>query len=177
MAALDKTMDSLPTIHNNPETDVQDLRDTIDSLRSGTPNVRRSVIQREQATPVSLPTTVAPNVSDEPKVSELKLMYSKCKSDAKRRKIEFDLSFDYYAALAFNTKHCPFTGYHLIYKRYTGQIKPDDSKASLDRIDNSKGYIEGNVRFVSWVFNRVKGTLSDEQLEDLVNRLFHRNNF
>lgn len=35
---------------------------------------------------------------------------------------------------------------------------------SLDRVDNTLGYIPGNVRVISWAANRDKGTLSVSQL-------------
>lgn len=35
-------------------------------------------------------------------------------------------------------------------------------RASLDRIDSSKGYIKGNVQFVATPINYLKGTMSDE---------------
>lgn len=40
--------------------------------------------------------------------------------------------------------------------------------ASLDRIDNSKGYIKGNVRFVSLGVNYMKNRRSDEELFELL---------
>lgn len=36
---------------------------------------------------------------------------------------------------------------------------------SLDRIDNSLGYIPGNVRIISWQANYVKGAMSLEQIK------------
>lgn len=35
---------------------------------------------------------------------------------------------------------------------------------SLDRIDNSKGYIRGNVRVVVWAYNAAKGVYSDDHM-------------
>lgn len=39
-------------------------------------------------------------------------------------------------------------------------------QASLDRIDNSMGYIEGNVRFVALIYNYAKNTFSDQEVID-----------
>jgi hypothetical protein len=37
-------------------------------------------------------------------------------------------------------------------------------QASLDRIDNNKGYIKGNVRFVALIFNYARNTFDDKQV-------------
>jgi len=41
---------------------------------------------------------------------------------------------------------------------FDGEIKP-----SLDRIDNTKGYIDGNVRLITVALNYAKATMTDEQ--------------
>lgn len=44
----------------------------------------------------------------------------------------------------------------------------DENNYSLDRIDNSKGYIKGNVRVISYYANLRKANLSLETLERMV---------
>ena len=39
--------------------------------------------------------------------------------------------------------------------------RKSDGTASLDRIDSSKGYIEGNIQWVHKDINRMKGDSSD----------------
>lgn len=39
--------------------------------------------------------------------------------------------------------------------------------ASLDRIDSTKGYIEGNVRWVNKDYNMLKCDLTDDQLLEM----------
>jgi len=39
---------------------------------------------------------------------------------------------------------------------------------SIDRINNSKGYIKGNVRFVCWCINRGKGNLPNNQFKKII---------
>lgn len=60
---------------------------------------------------------------------------------------------------------CPYTGWNLILPDNVGGWKKGLTmySASLDRIDNSKGYIKGNVKFVSVMFNfaRNKFTYDD----------------
>jgi hypothetical protein len=40
---------------------------------------------------------------------------------------------------------------------------------SLDRINNSLGYVIGNVQFVSIVINFMKNTMSEKEVYELIN--------
>ena len=61
---------------------------------------------------------------------------------------------------------CPFTGWNLILPKNTSKAWEckNPANASLDRIDNSKGYIEGNVRFIAFIANVGKAEFTDIQL-------------
>lgn len=61
---------------------------------------------------------------------------------------------------------CPYTGWKLELPRTTtGFLDNQSSKrASVDRINISKGYVEGNIQFVSVIANFAKNTFSDDQL-------------
>lgn len=58
---------------------------------------------------------------------------------------------------------CPVTGITL--EVNTG--RQADNSPSLDRVDNSKGYIPGNVRVVSWRINQCKSDLSISEILSL----------
>ena len=66
---------------------------------------------------------------------------------------------------------CPYTNIKL--KLFTlskakyqeGGLKRDLRNASLDRIDSSKTYEEGNVQFVAWPINYAKNNMSDRQMK------------
>lgn len=45
--------------------------------------------------------------------------------------------------------------------------KPEDNSYSLDKIDNSKGYVKGNVRVISRRANQLKSNMTFEQVERL----------
>jgi hypothetical protein len=59
---------------------------------------------------------------------------------------------------------CPFAKQKLELRTHTSKQKAGPYSASLDRIDNNKGYIRGNIRFVSLIFNYARNTFSDEQV-------------
>jgi len=63
---------------------------------------------------------------------------------------------------------CPFTGFDLQLRSYGGNGKKDEPlspySASLDRIDNDRGYVIGNVRWVSVMFNFARNKFSDEEV-------------
>lgn len=55
---------------------------------------------------------------------------------------------------------CPILGIPLV---YGAEGMRTDNSASIDKLEPSKGYIEGNVNIVSWRANRIKndGTLDE----------------
>lgn len=59
--------------------------------------------------------------------------------------------------------HCPALGFEL--KVCDG--KAEDFSPSLDRIDNSKGYIKGNVQVISNKANRLKGDATKEDFRKM----------
>ena len=56
---------------------------------------------------------------------------------------------------------CPYTGISLIIPTYTKHHNDPIHSASVYRIDSSKGYIPGNIQFVSTCINFMKNTMSD----------------
>ena len=61
---------------------------------------------------------------------------------------------------------CPITGWNLILPKDTAKAWDinNPSNASLDRIDNSKGYMQGNVRYIAFMANIARSSFTDEQL-------------
>jgi len=86
--------------------------------------------------------------------------------NSKKRKQEYDIDLEYLFQL-WETQNgiCPFTKQKLELRthNYT-HIENRPYQASLDRIDNNKGYVKGNVRFVALIFNYARNNFSDEQV-------------
>jgi len=61
---------------------------------------------------------------------------------------------------------CPITGWNLVLPHSTEgwKTKRNSKRASLDRIDSSKGYMRGNVRFISFMANIARSNMEDEEL-------------
>jgi hypothetical protein len=62
---------------------------------------------------------------------------------------------------------CPYLGIEL--DRHNNKIM--DNSPALDRIDNSKGYIKGNVEVISYKANRIKNDSTHSELLAIGNRL------
>lgn len=87
------------------------------------------------------------------------------KQGAKSRKIEFSITKEYLWNLFIKQdKKCALTGLPL----YFNEVKTNrgNKTASLDRIDSSKGYIEGNVQ---WVHKDVNEMKWDSTQQEFVN--------
>lgn len=85
----------------------------------------------------------------------------------RKKKYGCDITVEYLKLLWEEQKGiCPFTKWELILPENTGKAWniSDPKNASLDRIDNSKGYIQGNVRFISVMANLARHSFSDGQL-------------
>lgn len=60
---------------------------------------------------------------------------------------------------------CPFTGWKLILPKDSEAFESKNvANASVDRIDNSKGYMQGNIRFIAVMANFARQAFSDEDL-------------
>lgn len=90
------------------------------------------------------------------------------KSRAKRDKRDFDLTEEFLKNIA--SPYCPVMEVEIGYEVNHPNV------ATLDRIDNTKGYTQDNVWFICWKANELKknGTLDD--FERLVNALRIRMN-
>lgn len=69
---------------------------------------------------------------------------------------------------------CPFTGWKLILPETSAGWRgcPTPKRASIDRINNDKGYIRGNVRFVSVMFNYCRNGFEDKDVVEFCEAVY-----
>lgn len=90
---------------------------------------------------------------------------------AKRRKHECNITLEHLKDIW--TGRCSITGLEI--KLYPENKKSDLRKAaSLDRIDSNKGYVVGNVQWVSAAINLAKADMSNDDVIEWINEI--RNN-
>lgn len=89
-----------------------------------------------------------------------------------------DLDLEYLKFLWENQNgKCAVTGIDLEIKHiHTKKQRTNKSpyQASLDRIDNSKGYIKGNVRFVCYMFNIARNNFSDHDVLEFCKKVMEK---
>ena len=89
-----------------------------------------------------------------------------------KRNHDVDLDLEY-LDMIWNKQQgiCPYTQVNLILNSHSLRHRDSRYTASLDRIDSSKGYVKGNVQFVSTCINYMKNTLTDEQTKEFLQQI------
>ena len=90
----------------------------------------------------------------------IKHLLTGAKSRASRDGIEFNIKIDDIEI----PKFCPILGIPLF---FTYGLRTENTP-SIDRIDNTLGYIEGNVQIISWRANHIKSSTSFYELEKII---------
>lgn len=78
----------------------------------------------------------------------------------------FDITREFLEAKLRNG-HCEITGIPFDMRPIGVASKKNPYAPSIDRIDNTKGYIQSNVRMVLWAVNLMHGEMTDSQLIDM----------
>lgn len=100
--------------------------------------------------------------------------WSSLKRGAQSRNIEFNITLEDMWSLFLEQKgQCAITGFPIKLSRNTKREKPT---ASLDRIDPSKGYINGNCQWVHKTVNLCKHTLTNEEFINLCKMIMEYQN-
>ena len=87
-----------------------------------------------------------------------KKMLRRAKQRAKEKGIEFNLTLD---DVVIPT-NCPILGIEL--KMHKGRSGGNPNSPALDRVDNDKGYVKGNVMVMSHLANMMKSSATTEDL-------------
>lgn len=100
--------------------------------------------------------------------------YCILKSNAGKKGLEFSISIEYiWSLFEKQNRKCALSGIDLCFR--PSCALSTNQTASLDRIDSSKGYVEGNVQ---WIHKDINWMKNDFKQEDFINycKLIARNN-
>lgn len=94
------------------------------------------------------------------------------KRSALKRKLEFSVSIEYLSSLFISqNKKCAISNLDISF----GKKASDRRSASLDRIDNNRGYTIDNVQWVHKDVNYMKSYLTEERLIYLCKKIIEHN--
>ena len=97
-----------------------------------------------------------PSYKNNKLIAKKKAMLASAKNRAKKKELEFNLTVEDIVIPEF----CPILDVRLsLYEKKRTYLSP-----SLDRIDNTKGYIKGNIAVISWRANRIKSDADSKEL-------------
>jgi hypothetical protein len=99
------------------------------------------------------------------KLNPEKRMFNHAKRRAKQHGLDFKISLEDIKIPSI----CPILGIPIFPKEWDGNHGPADNSPSLDRIDNSKGYLKDNVAVISSKANHKKSDLTLDQIKNLYN--------
>ena len=96
------------------------------------------------------------------------------KKNAKQRNLEFNITVEYAWNIFLNqNRKCALTGELLM---FSTRCWSRNATASLDRIDSTKGYIDGNVQWVHKNINMMKQQYSTKLFFDWCKKVVLHNN-
>jgi len=85
-------------------------------------------------------------------------MFRRAKQRAKEKGLEFNLTHEDVVV----PKYCPILGIEL--KMHKGRSGGNPNSPALDRVDNNKGYVKGNVMVMSHLANMMKSSATTEEM-------------
>lgn len=101
---------------------------------------------------------------------------SSIKASAKNRKIDYQLSNEYIWNLFISQgKKCKYTGIPIFFSRNNIEHAMGHGTASLDRIDPTLPYVEGNVQWVHKRINIMKGNMEEREFLDFCEAVTSQN--
>ncbi len=100
--------------------------------------------------------------------------WARIKASAKNRGLEFYISIEYaYSIYISQNQKCKLSGVDIVLCPL--YYDKSNSTASLDRIDSSRGYIEGNIQWVHKSVNVMKQAMLDNEFIDWCRKISNHN--
>ena len=97
-------------------------------------------------------------------------LWNKWRIDARKRNLSWNISMSMvWSLFELQERKCKLSGLPLTFGR--GKMDTDRT-ASLDRIDSSKGYEDGNIQWVHKDINRMKQHFPEKQFLELVEDIY-----
>lgn len=99
--------------------------------------------------------------------SDFKWYMKRIRCASKQQKMAYNIDIPYLKQIWESQNGlCPFTNVRLLLRTHYNykENKTKPYMASIDRIDNSRGYVKGNIRFVALIFNYARNIFSDEEV-------------
>jgi len=87
-------------------------------------------------------------------------LLSHAKERAKEQNLEFNITEDDIDIPEF----CPVLGIPM----FVGEGKFHDGSLTIDRVNNNRGYVKGNVAVISWRANSLKGDSTIEEIDNVI---------
>ncbi len=82
---------------------------------------------------------------------------------SKRRNLDFDIDLAYVLSVLVEQKgKCALTGWDLEFVRGGDWNGKNPNGATMDRIDNSKGYVRGNIQLTCGLVNTIKSSMDND---------------
>jgi len=103
--------------------------------------------------------------NDDPFKFRIQRTLGACRHRAKINNLPINITLDYLMSIFPSNNLCPVLGLPFEW----GTRIHKDMSPSIDRIIPSKGYVMGNVKFISYKANRIKNDSNIEILEKLIN--------
>jgi len=99
------------------------------------------------------------------------------KAQAQRRFMDFEVSEEYLLEVFdLQKKKCKLSGVDIRFADNYSEWIQGESTTSLDRIDSTKGYIEGNVQWLHKSVNIMKQSMTDQEFISWCNLITNNNN-
>lgn len=106
--------------------------------------------------------------------------FSYIKQKARERDLEFSVSKEYlWDLFVKQNKKCALSGVDLVMSssiNKNNNLDRTNHTASLDRIDNAVGYVEGNLQWVHKQINRIRRELTIDEFLFWCNKVVHHVN-